>query len=739
MSATTSQTILVIIAPEDRPFLVPYLKPLLGMATIKVATTPKNSNNLLLDAISKAEATDIICTCPETLVTILETQPDFRHPLTAHGRKSTLKLEDYAGTFVRLPGRSPVNCLILNPLKQLVTVPYGKFITNHYISKILKPEGWPKAQPFNWEVWSPENSSKLLALFSKAKLIACDIETYRDDPDRKIKCVGYAGLFPDGTIYSIVVPYKCLLAFDFVRTLNDNSVPKIFQNGLYDNAYFLRFNSPVRNWLYDTLHLFHSWYAELPKSLDFLASFSIRYIRYWKDDAAGSEFNVWEYNARDCWSTLLVWCYLLERAPKWAIDNYILEFPLVFPCLHMELDGLKVDFEKLELQRTKSITEKLESNKRLEAWFGAGYNPNSPVQNLKVLKILGDTKAESSDAAALNACASLSPFNTFVISKIVENKKAAKLISTYLQPDKFWGGRLHYRTNPAGTETGRMASSESSFWCGLQIQNIPRGKAVKSFIVPDDGWLLAENDYAQSEARCVAYLSGCKALIDLVESDRDYHKHNASAFFGVPYEEVTKDLRDLAKRVNHGANYSMGAAVLLETMGPQKVLEAKILLKLPTTWTLKTVCEYLLQKYADTYPEVKKDWYHSIAYTIARSKKITSALGWTRYFFSDPTKSKPAMNAAVAHGPQNLSVAIINKVLYRLWKDSVYGDLRGKLRIKAQIHDSILYCYKGEDVPAIVSSRMVYPVEVTDPKGITRAMTIPNDTSAGGTTWGTLK
>ena len=46
------------------------------------------------------------------------------------------------------------------------------------------------------------------------------------------------------------------------------------------------------------------------------------------------------------------------------------------------------------------------------------------------------------------------------------------------------------------------------------------------------------------------------------------------------------------------------------------------------------------------------------------TKKLVSPLGWTRYFFNDPRASKPALNSAVAHSPQNLSVSIINKVLY---------------------------------------------------------------------------
>jgi DNA polymerase I-like protein with 3'-5' exonuclease and polymerase domains len=284
-----------------------------------------------------------------------------------------------------------------------------------------------------------------------------------------------------------------------------------------------------------------------------------------------------------------------------------------------------------------------------------------------------------------------------------------------------------------------MASTESSYWTGLQIQNIPAKGGVKEYIEADEGWQLAENDYSQSEARCVGYLSGCMELINLVESDKDYHKWNAHKFFGVPYAEITPALRQLAKRVGHGANYNMGATVLLETMGPQAVAEARILLKLPAKWTLVQVCQHLLKTYEDAYPEVKKDWYDSIKRLVKLSKKLVSPLGWTRFFFGDPSSNKQALNAAVAHAPQNLSVSIINVVFYRLWHDSVYGDLLGKLRLKAQVHDSLLYCYRGDDVPSIVSTRMQEPLEVTDCNGVKRTMLIPNDCSKGGTSWASLK
>jgi len=160
---------------------------------------------------------------------------------------------------------------------------------------------------------------------------------------------------------------------------------------------------------------------------------------------------------------------------------------------------------------------------------------------------------------------------------------------------------------------------------------------------------------------------------------------------------------------------------------------------LPAKWTLVQVCQHLLKTYEQTYPEVKRDWYNSIKREISLTKKLKSPLGWTRYFFSDPSKNKQALNAAVAHSPQNLSVTIINQVFYSIWRETVYGELRGRLRVKAQIHDSLLFEYRGAEVPEIVQAMMRKPTKVTDIFKVSRTMLIPPDLSIGGKSWASIK
>jgi DNA polymerase I-like protein with 3'-5' exonuclease and polymerase domains len=244
-------------------------------------------------------------------------------------------------------------------------------------------------------------------------------------------------------------------------------------------------------------------------------------------------------------------------------------------------------------------------------------------------------------------------------------------------------------------------------------------------------------------------MAGETKLIDLVESPHDYHAWNAQEFFGIKYEliydEARKktlmvEIRDLSKRTNHGANYNMGADVMLDTMGPKKVAEAKRVLQLPIRMRLNAVCQHLLDKYAATYPRVKGLFYDKIVSTIEITSKLVSPFGWTRYFFAKPSKrNKPALNAAVAHGPQNLSVSIINREWYAIWLSTLYGNLRNRVRIKAQIHDSILFQYTEQAAAEEVVSMMNLSVAVTGADGITRNMLIPSDLKSGADRWSALK
>jgi hypothetical protein len=572
-------------------------------------------------------------------------------------------------------------------------------------------------------------------------------------PIHTITCVAYSGIWINKTsgsfsVDTIVIPLHSIDALDWIRRFNLLEAPKIFQNGKYDNFYFLRFASPVKNWLFDTMEAHHCSYAELPKNLGYISSFYLREVSFWKDEGKGGDLqDFYRYNAKDAWATANTFLAWLGEAKDWALKNYLLKFGLVFPCLACEVDGLKINQSALSALREEQDKIQTDSLSHLRKQIGVPlFNPRSPKQVLDLLHMFGCRELDSSDAKSLEKAADKHPLFKRIIDEITSYRESSKLISTYLDA-KLWGGKLLYTLNPSGTDTGRLASRESQLWCGTQLQNLP--SYFKRAIYAEEGYYLGEGDFEQAESRTTAYITGDENLIRAVESKSDFHSTNASAFFGIPYEKIYDDsskstldkpLRDLAKRVNHGANYNMMEDMLLATMGMKRVLEAKKLLGLPAWMTPKQVCGLLLKNFDKTYPVVRGDYQTWVKTTVKLTKLLTSALGWSRFCFGEPWKSKPDLNAYVAHVPQNLSVGIINEAFKDIyWKIQVPSN--GAFRLKGQIHDSILFAYKigRDDLVADVLSLLQRPVKVKDIKGVERTLLIPAAMKGNASCWANLE
>lgn len=733
----------LLIEPSDYNYL-PFLKPfLVGHKVAVIQKCPEYAS----EVAQRFDAGIVV-------------RKDFLSKLTFGATGSSL--ENYAGSILHNNNKE---FLVLDPLEQLVSTRAGEFLTQRYLTKLTKPQSWFKASEFSWEIAQDGTISSIYDSFESADYIAVDIETTVDSSHR-ITCVGYCGIWfnPDGKSYkthSIVLPFTSMFWVDWVRKFNRLPQAKIFQNGKFDNIYFLRFGCPVTNWAFDTQELFHAWYSELPKRLDAITAFLLRDVYYWKQEGKdGNLEDYYRYNAKDTWATANSWLSAVAECPDWALANYREKFPLVFPCLSCELEGIAVDESGKEKLLNEQKPKLIESLAKIQRRIGRpNFNPNSPDQVVSLLHALGYKKETevrdyktgavkySSGEKILSKIAKKHPIPKLLIESILEYREAGKLLNSYINAQLF-NGRLLYSLNPSGTDTGRLASKKSAFKDrGQQIQNMP--PYFKQALRADDGFNLGEIDNKNSEGWCVGYLSGDPHLIEVLNSGQDFHCRNAAAFFGIPYEKLFDDvaqevlnkiIRDLAKRVNHGANYNMGPVVLVETMGAENVLRAKELLGLPKEWGLLDVAEYLLNKYAETYPRVKDEWYKYIIACIRLTHLLVSCLGWTRYCFGEPWKNKPDLNAYVAHAPQNLSVGIINRGFRRVfWEVQVpnWNDFR----LKAQIHDSILFQYRiGRlDLVARANALMKQEVPVTDCGGVTRIMKIPTDVKAEAVFWSELK
>jgi DNA polymerase I-like protein with 3'-5' exonuclease and polymerase domains len=748
------------------PYLKKYIKP--GNSTF-IYTKPFGTLTELVMYCKAKHITGVICTQVEILKKLVN-RPERKAP----------SIDDYAGSYFLYQG---VEIVFSHPLEHLFTVPYGSFLIHRYITKLTERETWFPETTFSWEIANESTLQSLYNSFTSAAAIAEDIETFKEN--LSIRCVGFAGIWFDGDsirTHCIVIPCTSVYYLTWIKRFNDLPVPKIFQNGKYDIAYLSRYNAVPMCYYWDTAHMFHSWYSELPKDLGFLNAFFVRTARYWKDDSVTSDLEEYYlYNAKDLWATANVFLAWHLQAPKWAKENYLQEFPLVFPCHLAEMTGIardRVVFDKVFTQKEVELEDEYTKLRKMVAT--PTFNTNSPVQVKSLLKVLGCSDLPSSDAKNLAKAKLRHPLNGRIIDKVISIRKTRKLISSYLKDGITLNERILYSLNPHGTDSARLASRDHHFWCGFQIQNIVRGESVKQFFISDEGFRFGEADFEQAESRDTAYLSGDRNLLEAVNSGRDFHATNASSFFGVAYESIInpdtkkildKTLRDLAKRVNHGANYNMGPGVLIDTMGEDKVYQAAILLKLREkypgkTWGLVEIATYLLEQFDKTYPDIRGKFYEKVVYEIATTGMLVSPAvpavvqsstlngleyyaahldynknkKWTRRFFADPAKSKHALNSAVAHKPQNLNALTLNRawmlVFYNVWMR--YPD---HFKLCAQIHDSILFQYREghEYLIGLVKQNMEIPVDVTDVRGITRRLVVPVAIKTGGKYWSELE
>jgi DNA polymerase-1 len=152
---------------------------------------------------------------------------------------------------------------------------------------------------------------------------------------------------------------------------------------------------------------------------------------------------------------------------------------------------------------------------------------------------------------------------------LLSYRSLAKLKSTYLDalvkmvnPET---GRIHTTFNQAVAATGRLSSSSPN------LQNIPirspEGRGIRKGFTAGPGNLLLSADYSQIELRVFAHYSEDAALLDAFRRDEDVHERTALELFDPERGRPTPEMRRIAKAINFGIIYGMGAGKLSEELG----------------------------------------------------------------------------------------------------------------------------------------------------------------------------
>ena len=116
-------------------------------------------------------------------------------------------------------------------------------------------------------------------------------------------------------------------------------------------------------------------------------------------------------------------------------------------------------------------------------------------------------------------------------------------------------GPLPIMLNYYGAHTGRFSGGDK-----VNLQNLPRGGALRRALAAPDGHVVVACDSSQIEARLVAYLAGQNDLVQSFREGRDVYSEFASDVYQRPVTKADKVERHVGKTCILGLGYGMGAA-----------------------------------------------------------------------------------------------------------------------------------------------------------------------------------
>jgi DNA polymerase-1 len=126
-------------------------------------------------------------------------------------------------------------------------------------------------------------------------------------------------------------------------------------------------------------------------------------------------------------------------------------------------------------------------------------------------------------------------------------------------------GRVHTSLNQTVAATGRLSSTEPN------LQNIPVkgefGLRIREAFVAAPGSLLLSADYSQIEPRILAHLSQDQRLLSVFERGEDIHTATAVDIFNLSADQITREMRRVAKTVVFGILYGISPFGLSQTLG----------------------------------------------------------------------------------------------------------------------------------------------------------------------------
>lgn len=476
--------------------------------------------------------------------------------------------------------------------------------------------------------------------------------------------------------------------------LEDPSVLKVGHNIKYDLQMFLAHGvrvSPVDDTMLMSYILDGSRHGH---GMDELAKTFLNHDTIAYKDVTGSGKNqvtfdlvpldkARDYAAEDADITLRLYNIFKPRiVPEHMTTVYeTLERALAPVIADMEFAGIRVDPAFLR-RMSNDFAKKIDALERtIHEMAGQAFNIASPKQLGDVLfgamGLQGGRKTKtggySTGADVLEELSGQHP----IVDAILEWRGLSKLKSTYADalPEAInpRTGRVHTSFSLAGTNTGRLSSSDPN------LQNIPirteDGRKIREAFIPADGHLLLSVDYSQIELRLAAEMADIKALKQAFHDGIDVHAATASQVFGVPLDQMTPDIRRNAKAINFGIIYGISGFGLAKQLGIGNAEAA----------------EYI-KKYLARFPELKT--FMDGAKEFARQHGYVETLYGRKCFVRGINDKNPAMRSfaerqAINAPLQGTAADIMKRAMIALAPALAQAGLGAKMLL--QVHDELLF------------------------------------------------
>lgn len=276
-----------------------------------------------------------------------------------------------------------------------------------------------------------------------------------------------------------------------------------------------------------------------------------------------------EYAARDAAVLLPLREKLIERLKSESLVKVAqLEFECVMPVVDIELAGFYMHkerwleqlsiVEKRRVELAEQLQQVLAEESNQGSLFGGpqreDINLDSQQQLTKALTRLGIPVPDSTRNWKLQPLAVEYP----IIGTLLEYRTVQKALTSYgenmIEMINPVTKRLHADFRQIGAPTGRFACTNPN------IQQVPHSVEYRRcFSGYPEGRKLIIADYSQIELRILAEFSGDRGFIEAFNSGADLHRVTAAQVFNAALDQVTKEQRDFAKRLNFGVVYGIGA------------------------------------------------------------------------------------------------------------------------------------------------------------------------------------